>query len=112
VRGLRLDPVRMRRNLNLGGGLIMAEAVMLELGLALGRQHAHDVVYDAAQTAFLEDRAFATVLAADQRVAAHLSPAAIEKLLDPGAYIGLCGEMAREAAARARKLAPLLRGEP
>ena len=32
MRGLRLDPARMRRNLDLGGGLIMAEAVMLELG--------------------------------------------------------------------------------
>ena len=41
----------MRRNLDLGGGLIMAEAVMLELGAAIGRQHAHDVVYDAAQAA-------------------------------------------------------------
>jgi len=112
VRGLQLDPARMRRNLNLGGGLIMAEAVMLELGSVLGRQHAHDVVYDAAQTAFLEDRPFAAVLAADPRVGAHLSPPAIEKLLDPVAYIGLCGEMATDAAARARKLAPHLRGEP
>src|SRR5205085_293437 len=30
TRGLRLDPARMRRNLDLGGGLIMAEAVMLQ----------------------------------------------------------------------------------
>ena len=111
VRGLRLNPERMRRNLNLGGGLIMAEAVMLELGAVLGRQHAHDVVYDAAQTAFLEDRDFAAVLAADRRVSAHLSAPAIAKLLDPVAYIGLCREMAREAAARARNIAPRLHAE-
>ena len=49
MRGLRVDPERMRANLDLGGGLIMAEAVMLDLGAAIGRQHAHDVVYDAAQ---------------------------------------------------------------
>ena len=49
LEGLRFDPIRMRRNLDNGGGLIMAEAVMLELGRAIGRQHAHDVVYDAAQ---------------------------------------------------------------
>jgi 3-carboxy-cis,cis-muconate cycloisomerase len=108
VRGLRLDPERMRRNLNLGGGLIMAEAVMLELGAVLGRQHAHDVVYDAAQAAFLEDRAFSAVLAADRRVSAHLSPPAIDKLLDPVAYTGLCAEMAQQAAARVRKIAPAL----
>src|SRR6185295_8905292 len=103
MRGLRLAPGRMRRNLNLGGGLIMAEAIMLELGAVLGRQHAHDVVYDAAQAAFLEDRAFSAVLAADPRVSAHLSPAAIDKLLDPVAYTGLCAEMAKQAVARVRK---------
>jgi hypothetical protein len=30
----------------------MAEAVMLDLGAQIGRQHAHDVIYDAAQSAF------------------------------------------------------------
>src|SRR6202040_1870221 len=54
LRGLRLDPERMRRNLDLGGGLIMAEAVMLNLGQTIGRQHAHDVVYDAAMEAAAE----------------------------------------------------------
>jgi 3-carboxy-cis,cis-muconate cycloisomerase len=105
LRGLRLDPERMRRNLDLGGGLIMAEAVMLELGATLGRQHAHDVVYDAAQAAFVEGRPFSAVLAADPRVAEHLDSAGIERLLDPVAYTGLCAVMAREAAGRARTAA-------
>src|SRR6516225_1472166 len=102
LRGLRLDPQRMRRNLDLGGGLIMAEAVMLNLGKTIGRQHAHDVVYDAAQAAFVEQRPFSELLAADPRVTAHLDQQAIVALLDPTAYTGLCGEMARDAAARAR----------
>src|SRR5580692_10045190 len=102
LRGLKLDPERMRANLDLGGGLIMAEAVMLDLGAAIGRQHAHDVVYDAAQAAFVEGRSFAELLAADPRVTAHLDPKQIAALLDPTAYTGLCAEMARDAAARAR----------
>ena len=105
LRGLRLDPARMRKNLDLGGGLIMAEAVMLNLGAAIGRQHAHDVVYDAAQVAFVESRSFAELLAADPRVTAHLDAKAIEALLDPTAYTGLCAEMARDAATRARATA-------
>ena len=105
LRGLRLDPARMRRNLDLGGGLIMAEAIMLQLGATIGRQHAHDVVYDAAQTAFVEARPFSAMLAADPRVTAHLDSAALEKLLDPVAYTGLCADMAREAAGRARTVA-------
>ena len=102
ARGLKLDPGRMRRNLDVSGGLIMAEAVMLELGATLGRQHAHDVVYEAAQDAVVKARSFSQVLAADPRVTAHLDAAAIEKLLDPVAYTGLCADMGREAAARAR----------
>jgi adenylosuccinate lyase len=92
----------MRANLDLGGGLIMAEAVMLELGKTIGRQHAHDVVYDAAQAAFVEGRRFAELLAADPRVTGCLDAAAIDRLLDPTAYTGLCAAMARDAAARAR----------
>jgi adenylosuccinate lyase len=103
LRGLRLDPDRMRLNLDLGGGLIMAEAVMLRLGAAIGRQHAHDVVYDAAQAAFVEGRGFASVLGEDARVATHLDADAIAALLDPTGYTGLCGEMARTAASRARE---------
>jgi 3-carboxy-cis,cis-muconate cycloisomerase len=105
LRGLKLDPARMRKNLDLGGGLIMAEAVMLNLGQAIGRQHAHDVVYDAAQAAFVENRRFAELLAADPRVSDHLDRMALAKLLDPVAYTGLCAEMARDAAQRARATA-------
>ena len=46
---LKVFPDRMRKNLDLSGGLIMSEQIMLELGKKLGRQRAHDVVYDAAQ---------------------------------------------------------------
>jgi len=111
LRGLRLDPARMRENLDLGGGLIMAEAVMLNLGAAIGRQHAHDVVYDAAQAAFVEHRLFGAVLAEDPRVTAHLDKDAIERLLDPTAYTGLCAEMARDAANRARTTAAAIARE-
>ncbi|WP_254070564.1 lyase family protein, partial [Acidisphaera sp. L21] len=100
--GLDLKPDRMRNNLDLGGGLIMAEAVMLQLGAAIGRQHAHDVVYDAAQAAFTETKDFSALLAGDTRVTEHLKKEAIDALLDPTEYTGLCAQMARDAAARAR----------
>ena len=108
MEGLTLRPERMRRNLDLGGGLIMAEAVMMQLGGALGRQHAHDVVYDAAQAAFVEGRSFAELLGADPRVTQHLDRAAIDALLDPTRYTGLCAQLARQAAGRAREAAVAL----
>jgi adenylosuccinate lyase len=111
LRGLKLDPARMRANLDLGGGLIMAVAVMLDLGKTIGRQHAHDVVYEAAQTAAVEGKSFGQLLAADARVTAYLDAAAVKALLDPTAYTGLCAEMAREAASRGRRLAAELARE-
>jgi adenylosuccinate lyase len=103
MRGLKLDPQRMRKNLDLSGGLIMAEAVMLTLGATLGRQHAHDVVYDAAQAAFVENKAFGELLSADPRVTERLHPAAITKLMDPTEYCGLSAILAREAVQRVRE---------
>ena len=109
MRGLqRRSRERMRANLDLGGGLIMAEAVMLELGAAIGRQHAHDVVYDAAQAAFVEGKPFSDLLAADPRLTDAYGSRGDRQLLDPTAYTGLCAEMARDGAVRARTAAARL----
>lgn len=103
MRGLKLNPERMRANLDIGQGLIMAEALMLSLGAEIGRQEAHDVVYDAAQEAGQGHGDFATLLAADERVTKHLAPERIRAMLDPAAYTGESGAVARLAAARARQ---------
>ncbi len=108
MRGLHLRPERMRANLDMDGGLIMAEAVMLRMGVLIGRQHAHDAVYDAAQGAAVSGAGFAASLSADPRVSAHLTAAQIEALLDPVGYTGLCTDMARQGAARARTAAKAL----
>ena len=103
VQGLKLNPERMRANLNIGHGLIMAEALMLSLGATIGRQAAHDVVYDAAQEAGQERGDFASLLAADARVTAHLTQDEIQAMLDPAGYTGQSAEVAQQAATRARK---------
>src|SRR5262249_48487824 len=75
--GLQVFPARMRQNLDLSGGLIMAEALMLELGKHIGRQRAHDVVYDAAQGSVVHRRPFQELLAENEHVRAHLTPAQV-----------------------------------
>ena len=102
IRGLRLDPARMARNLDLGHGLIMAEAVMLDLGDTIGRQHAHDVVYERRRRRSWRGASVRRSADGDSRVTEHLDASAIAGLLDPTKYTGLCAEMAREAAVRAR----------
>jgi 3-carboxy-cis,cis-muconate cycloisomerase len=103
--GLQVFPERMRRNLDLSGGLIMAEALMLELGKQIGRQRAHDAVYDAAQASVTQERSFRELLAENPHVSSRLQPAQVEALLDPAQYIGLCCQFAERGAVRARETA-------
>jgi len=107
--GLQVFPARMRHNLELSGGLIMAEALMLELGKKIGRQRAHDAVYDAAQGSVTESRPFREMLAADPHVREELSSAHVDALLDPAQYAGLCRQFAERGAASARAIAASIR---
>jgi len=103
--GLQVFPERMRANVELSGGLIMAEALMLELGKQIGRQRAHDAVYEAAQASVTEARPFRETLAADPHVSAGLTPTQVEALLDPARYTGLCSQFAERGAAMGREIA-------
>lgn len=105
VSGLRLNPQRMSSNLDLSGGMISGEAIMLELGKTIGRQHAHDVVYQTAQAAASHKASFPDLLSADERVTQHLSQSAIENLLNPASHVGLSAKIACEQAAVARRFA-------
>jgi 3-carboxy-cis,cis-muconate cycloisomerase len=103
--GLRLNPQRMRANLDLSGGMISSEAIMLELGRTIGRQHAHDVVYEAAQASASQNKSFPELLASDSRVTAYLSRSAIDSLSNPASHTGFSARIAREQAEVARRLA-------
>src|SRR5919201_738040 len=110
--GLQVFPERMRQNLDLSGGLIMAEALMLEPGKQIGRQRAHDAVYEAAQAAVVQSRPFRELLAKDAHVSARLTKAQIDALLDPAQYTGLCRTFAERAPATARETAAAIAARP
>jgi 3-carboxy-cis,cis-muconate cycloisomerase len=86
--GLFVDAARMRRNLDAGGGLIMAEAVMMGLAPKLGRGAAHEVVHHACDVAMAERIHLADALAREERVTALLDADGIARLTDPAGYLG------------------------
>jgi adenylosuccinate lyase len=98
---VEIDEDRMRANLEVTHGLISSEAVMLSLGHAIGRQHAHDVVYESAQEAIRTGSQFGDILRNDPAVTSHLGRNEINTLLDPLNHVGLCREIALDAAHRA-----------
>ena len=107
--GLRLFPERMRANLDLSGGMIMSEALMLELGATIGRQQAHDVIYEAAQESATSGRPFDELLMASEEVSSRFSREQVAVLLDPSRYTGQSQALAEAGARRAREIAAALR---
>jgi len=95
-----VDAVRMRDNLQLTHGLVMAEAVALALGARMGRLEAHQLVEAACRIASESRRNLRDVLAEVPLVAAQLSRQDLDRLLDPGHYLGRSGEMVDQVLAR------------
>jgi 3-carboxy-cis,cis-muconate cycloisomerase len=91
--GLIVDPDRMRRNLGMTGGLIVAEAVMMGLAKPLGRNAAHDLVYAACRSALDKGTPLIDQLRLMPEVTKALDPAALTALVDPANYLGAADAM-------------------
>ena len=84
--GLEVRPERMRANLEVTGGLLLAEAVSTALADALGRARAKEVVGAACRRAVEAGRPLRDELVEDPDV--DLSPEEIDRVLDPAGYLG------------------------
>jgi len=90
VTGLDVDAERMRKNLDAGGGLAVAERISFALTRRLGRAEAHAVVAEAARAPSFRD-----ALLADARTG--LGADELDTLLDPTAYLGAAEELVDRA---------------
>ncbi|MFC0108531.1 3-carboxy-cis,cis-muconate cycloisomerase [Kibdelosporangium aridum] len=94
VAGLRVDRDRMRANVDMTGGLVMAEAVVTALAPAIGRAAAAGIVKEIATSG----HPFRAALLKDPRV--RLSEEDIDKALDPAGYLGSADEFIDRALRR------------
>ena len=100
-RNLRVFPERMRANLEVTKGQVMAESVMIALaGKGMGRQEAHRLVREASMTARKKDLHLREVLAADPAVTKVLSAKELQDAMDPDRYVGRSGEIVDAITAR------------
>jgi 3-carboxy-cis,cis-muconate cycloisomerase len=93
VEGLQVNEKKMRENLDITNGLIMSEAVMMGLGAAMGRNKAHDAVYDICREVVKTGRPLIDLLAEDKEIGKHADRKTLERLVDPANYLGVAGEM-------------------
>jgi 3-carboxy-cis,cis-muconate cycloisomerase len=86
--GLAVDAARMRSNIDITQGLVMAEAVSLALAHHVGRAVAHELVEEACRQAVESGRSLLEVLNSDPRMPKEFSSLRIETLFDPARYLG------------------------
>ncbi|MBM3486662.1 MAG: 3-carboxy-cis,cis-muconate cycloisomerase [Alphaproteobacteria bacterium] len=91
--GLEVDAARMRANLDITNGLVMSEAVMMGLGPHIGREYAHDLVYDLCRAALAQNRPLLELLAEHPEIGRHLDRTALARLCEPANYLGQAGTM-------------------
>lgn len=88
VGGLQINPARMRANLDLTGGLIMAESLTMALAPHMGRPEAQRIVKAICDHAMSSGGDLRQAALADAQVRALLSPEEIDQALDPTEYLG------------------------
>lgn len=100
LEGLEVRADAMEKVLATTQGLIVAEAVMMGLAPHLGRQVAHDVVYEACREALNAQKTLLDALLADRRVSGVLSENQLRDLVEPANYVGAAPEMTRRLLAK------------
>lgn len=104
LRGLYVNVERMKKNLELTGGLIMSESVMLELTRkGMSRQDAHEILRRLAMKSTLENKPFKNLLLRSPDVREYLNEEELERALDFEKYLGTAVEQVEEAIAQTER---------
>ncbi len=89
LKGLDIREDAVQRNLELTGGLIMSERLMIGLvERGIGRQQAHEILRLAAGESFLNKCPLKDILLKVPQVSGLITPEQLDKYLNPAQYIG------------------------
>lgn len=91
LEGLKVNAQEMEDNANLLRGYLLSERLMLELSARIGKQTAHQWIYEASMHGITHDMDFSQALRAHPELGKHLEHDEVEKLTDPKGYLGEAG---------------------
>jgi adenylosuccinate lyase len=100
LKDLQVNPQRMRANILATQGFVHAEAVMLVLAKTLGKQSAHQLVYDLTMQARSEGLHLKQALINNPKIGVILGHDEIEALFNPEQSTGVCTDMVEQVIAR------------
>lgn len=101
---LEVDVDRMRRNIEMTGGVVFAEAVTMALAESIGRADAHALVESATRRMLETRKNFRKELMEDAIVRERLSPDDLDRLFVPENYLGSAVEFVDRVIDTSRKL--------
>jgi len=88
MKGLRIYPENMRRNLDITCGLVFSQRVLLALiDKGISREKAYKMVQGNAMKAWQEKENFLSLLAVDTEIAPYLSESELKSLFDYNYYL-------------------------
>ena len=88
MKGLRVYPENMRRNIELSQGLVFSQRVLITLiNKGMTREEAYKLVQDSAMKAWQEKQSFLSLLKVDKRITVHLSEKELDSIFDYGYYL-------------------------
>lgn len=97
--GLSVHTKQMLDNLYSTKGLIVAEAVMMGMAPHVGRQQAHDIVYEACRESIEKDQTLLECLLPREAVTSKMSKERLSALCDPVNYLGASTRMVDDVLA-------------
>lgn len=106
---IRVNRERMYQNAMLNKGLDNSECVMMRIAEKLGKDRAHELLYDKAMKVELEGKDYFTVLKEDEILSANFTETELAEMIRPENYTGLCSFLANELAGEACKKAKELK---
>jgi len=101
--GLVVHADRMRINLDLLGGYLLSERVMFELSAKVGKQTAHELVYEASMHGMSHAQTLEQALQAMPAVAAAMSREELAAVLDPTTYVGMAPQIVERVLDETRR---------
>jgi adenylosuccinate lyase len=100
--GLVVNTDKMRSNLDLLGGFLLSERVMFVLSGKIGKQTAHELVYEVSMRGIETGMTFEKALMENKQVREALSEQELRAALDPTTYVGRAPQIVDEVLAQAR----------
>ncbi len=100
---LHVNKERMYQNALLNKGLDNSECVMMKIAKKLGKDRAHELLYDKAMLAELDGKDYLTVLKEDPVLSDNFTDQELEEMIKPENYTGLSAFLARRMAKEAKE---------